>query len=132
MFGPIKLAGCPRSEKGISGRLVLLPILLRKTHQRRGITYDVIDELRHLSLSKCFPVLCHKLIYEIVIFHSINRETCDKYNYVSLCCSGGKDSCYNMMQCVAEGHDIVALANLKPDKQGTTKQFMYQLGVNSI
>lgn len=28
--------------------------------------------------------------------------------------SGGKDSCYNMMQCVKAGHQIVALANLKP------------------
>lgn len=31
--------------------------------------------------------------------------------------SGGKDSCYNMMQCVANGHEIVALANLKPSKE---------------
>ena len=54
-----------------------LPILLRKTRLRREVTYDVIDELRRLSLSKCFPVLCHKLIYEIAIFHSINGETCD-------------------------------------------------------
>ena len=36
--------------------------------QRRGVTYDVIDELRRLSLSKCFPPLCHKLIYHM-IFH---------------------------------------------------------------
>ena len=28
--------------------------------------------------------------------------------------SGGKDSCYNMVQCVAAGHSIVALANLRP------------------
>jgi len=28
--------------------------------------------------------------------------------------SGGKDSCYNMVQCVAAGHQIVALANLRP------------------
>lgn len=28
--------------------------------------------------------------------------------------SGGKDSCFNMMQCVAKGHEIVALANLHP------------------
>jgi len=28
--------------------------------------------------------------------------------------SGGKDSCYNLVQCVAAGHEIVALANLKP------------------
>ena len=61
---------------------VLLPILLRKTRQRRGVTYDVIDELQRLSLSKCFPALCHKLIYEIVIFHSINRETCDKIIFI--------------------------------------------------
>lgn len=32
--------------------------------------------------------------------------------------SGGKDSCYNMMQCVAEGHQIVALANLHPKDKG--------------
>ena len=57
---------------------VLLPISLRKTRQRRGVAYDVIDELRRLSLSKCFLALCHKLIYEIAIFHSINRKTCDK------------------------------------------------------
>jgi len=29
--------------------------------------------------------------------------------------SGGKDSCFNMMQCVAAGHEIVALANLQPE-----------------
>ena len=46
---------------------VLLPILLRKTRQRRGVTYDVIDELRRLSLSKCFPPLCHKLIYHMIL-----------------------------------------------------------------
>ena len=30
---------------------VLLPILLRKTRQRRGVNYDVINELRRLRLS---------------------------------------------------------------------------------
>lgn len=33
-------------------------------------------------------------------------------------CSGGKDSCYSMMQCVAAGHQIVALANLQPQDKG--------------
>lgn len=32
--------------------------------------------------------------------------------------SGGKDSCYNMMMCVAAGHEIVALANLQPAQCG--------------
>jgi hypothetical protein len=39
--------------------------------------------------------------------------------YLLLHFSGGKDSCYNMMQCVSEGHQIIALANLRPDKRGT-------------
>jgi len=30
--------------------------------------------------------------------------------------SGGKDSTYNMIQCVRNGHEIVALANLHPKK----------------
>ncbi|KAM4667559.1 diphthine--ammonia ligase [Amazona ochrocephala] len=44
--------------------------------------------------------------------------------------SGGKDSCYNMMQCAAAGHHIVALANLKPaENTGQTDEldsYMYQ------
>ena len=60
---------------------VFLLILLRKTCQHRGITYDIIDKLRHLSLSKSFPALCHKFIYETVIFHSLDRETCDNVKY---------------------------------------------------
>lgn len=48
--------------------------------------------------------------------------------------SGGKDSCYNMMQCVQHGHAIVALANLKP-RDGTDEldSYMYQtVGHNAI
>ncbi|XP_075783127.1 diphthine--ammonia ligase isoform X1 [Pelodiscus sinensis] len=43
--------------------------------------------------------------------------------------SGGKDSCYNMMQCVAAGHQIVALANLRPPENTATDEldsYMYQ------
>ena len=50
--------------------------------------YDVIDELQCLSLSKYLPVLCYIIIHEIVIFHSINGETCDKQIFAVglLCC----------------------------------------------
>ena len=41
--------------------------------------------------------------------------------------SGGKDSCYNMMQCVAEGHSIVALANLYPKEKDKGKNAQYLL-----
>uniref|UniRef100_A0A8C6RW08 Diphthine--ammonia ligase n=1 Tax=Nannospalax galili TaxID=1026970 RepID=A0A8C6RW08_NANGA len=44
--------------------------------------------------------------------------------------SGGKDSCYNMMQCIAAGHQIVALANLRPDEKRVGSDeldsYMYQ------
>ncbi|CAG0886716.1 unnamed protein product [Darwinula stevensoni] len=40
--------------------------------------------------------------------------------------SGGKDSCYNLMQCVAAGHEIIALANLEPERQGEEDSWMYQ------
>ncbi|CAH6788099.1 Dph6 [Phodopus roborovskii] len=43
---------------------------------------------------------------------------------------GGKDSCYNMMQCIAAGHHIVALANLRPDENQVESDeldsYMYQ------
>ncbi|KAB0799176.1 hypothetical protein PPYR_07056 [Photinus pyralis] len=40
--------------------------------------------------------------------------------------SGGKDSCYNLMQCVAAGHEIVALANLMPQSKTEIDSYMYQ------
>ncbi|KAM5176701.1 diphthine--ammonia ligase isoform 4-T4 [Callospermophilus lateralis] len=44
--------------------------------------------------------------------------------------SGGKDSCYNMMQCIAAGHQIVALANLRPNENQVGSDeldsYMYQ------
>lgn len=40
--------------------------------------------------------------------------------------SGGKDSCYNMIQCVAEGHDIVALANMRPVGKDELDSYMFQ------
>ncbi|XP_041469317.1 diphthine--ammonia ligase-like [Lytechinus variegatus] len=40
--------------------------------------------------------------------------------------SGGKDSCFNMMQCVAEGHDLVALANLYPQDVDELDSYMFQ------
>lgn len=35
--------------------------------------------------------------------------------------SGGKDSIYNLMQCVAHGHTVVAIANLAPKDTATGK-----------
>ncbi|CAL9687104.1 unnamed protein product [Knipowitschia caucasica] len=40
--------------------------------------------------------------------------------------SGGKDSCYNMMQCTQAGHQLVALANLRPQHTDELDSYMYQ------
>jgi diphthine-ammonia ligase len=41
--------------------------------------------------------------------------------------SGGKDSCYNMIKCVDDGHEIVCLANLKPPVgHDELDSYMYQ------
>eukprot|EP00271_Cylindrocystis_brebissonii_P014894 TRINITY_DN36542_c0_g1_i1.p2 TRINITY_DN36542_c0_g1~~TRINITY_DN36542_c0_g1_i1.p2 ORF type:complete len:102 (-),score=7.29 TRINITY_DN36542_c0_g1_i1:245-550(-) len=42
--------------------------------------------------------------------------------------SGGKDSCYAMMECARYGHQVVALANLCPMDDATDEldSFMYQ------
>ena len=39
--------------------------------------------------------------------------------------SGGKDSIYNLMHCIAQGHEIVALAHLNP-KNDEQDSFMFQ------
>ena len=41
--------------------------------------------------------------------------------------SGGKDSVFNLLECVAHGHEIVCLANLHGQEVGTElDSFMYQ------
>lgn len=42
--------------------------------------------------------------------------------------SGGKDSCYNLMKCVENGHELVALINLYPadQKKDELDSYMYQ------
>eukprot|EP00088_Acartia_fossae_P038541 TRINITY_DN3998_c0_g1_i2.p1 TRINITY_DN3998_c0_g1~~TRINITY_DN3998_c0_g1_i2.p1 ORF type:complete len:542 (-),score=83.49 TRINITY_DN3998_c0_g1_i2:214-1839(-) len=49
--------------------------------------------------------------------------------------SGGKDSCFNLVHCVAAGHNIVALANLKPKDRNVDEldSQMYQtVGTSAI
>ncbi|CAK5085533.1 unnamed protein product [Meloidogyne enterolobii] len=40
--------------------------------------------------------------------------------------SGGKDSCFNMLKCFEEGHQVVCLANLFPPEQEEIDSYMYQ------
>ena len=50
-------------------------------------------------------------------------EKMASYRVVALV-SGGKDSCYSMLQAVTAGHEIVALANLRPkDEKGNSLIF---------
>ena len=50
-------------------------------------------------------------------------------------CSGGKDSCYNMLLCQRHGHRIIALGNLLPAAAGVDEldSYMFQtVGHNII
>ena len=41
--------------------------------------------------------------------------------------SGGKDSVFNLIECIAHGHEIVALANLRGSEEGAElDSYMYQ------
>ena len=42
--------------------------------------------------------------------------------------SGGKDSTFNLLHCVANGHDLVALATLTPEAGIGKSQAGHQLG----
>lgn len=48
--------------------------------------------------------------------------------------SGGKDSCHNLVQCVAAGHEVVALANLRPRQtvQETDSQMFQTVGWDNV
>lgn len=45
--------------------------------------------------------------------------------FVSLI-SGGKDSIFNTIQCIKNGHELVALGNLYPVEKDELDSFMYQ------
>lgn len=42
--------------------------------------------------------------------------------------SGGKDSCYSLIKCMKDGHDVVCLANLHPPSGSEEEMdsYMYQ------
>ncbi|KAF7639815.1 DAO domain-containing protein [Meloidogyne graminicola] len=40
--------------------------------------------------------------------------------------SGGKDSCFNMLRCLEEGHQVICLANLFPPESEEIDSYMYQ------
>lgn len=55
-----------------------------------------------------------------------------KFKFVSLV-SGGKDSIFNTLRCVAHGHELVCVANLYPKQQTEQDSFMYQtVGVETV
>lgn len=60
-----------------------------------------------------------------VLYVYIVGSFCNTMRVVALI-SGGKDSTYNMMQCIAAGHQVVALANIYPHNNTEIDSYMYQ------
>ena len=48
------------------------------------------------------------------MFDIVSRLPGTKYKVIALL-SGGKDSCFNLLHCVANGHELVAVATLQPE-----------------
>jgi diphthine-ammonia ligase len=48
--------------------------------------------------------------------------------------SGGKDSCFNIMKCLENNHELVCLANLMPPDSETEEMnsFMYQSAAHNV
>jgi len=46
-------------------------------------------------------------------------------NFIALV-SGGKDSIFSIIQCIAQGHKLICLANLYPKTSKETDSYMYQ------
>ena len=47
-------------------------------------------------------------------------------------CSGGKDSCFNLLKCIAEKHEVVALANLYPADPSVSECITYHVMVKTV
>ena len=77
-----------------------------------------------MSLTDRWRYFCHQVAHHVPkqthvkIFFKVAsfklKEVMGKSLKVVALVSGGKDSCYSMLQCVSAGHQIVALANLRP------------------
>ena len=100
-------------------RRYMYPEGARSAEVRKGVFYDDNDNIFviHRRHRKFWSYLHWILptIYCCILFWNYSVVTA-LFCFVFF--SGGKDSCYNMMQCVKHGHVIVALANLKPSNGG--------------
>ena len=55
-----------------------------------------------------------------------------KMKYVALL-SGGKDSCYNLLHCEKNGHELIAAASLRPVAgKGAPRQYKSRVFVKSL
>lgn len=74
-----------------------------------GLKWPIISELkRNLNSARCWPVEVRMKVVGLT--------------------SGGKDSCYSLMMCMKDGHDVVCLANLHPPNGSEEEMdsYMYQ------
>lgn len=101
----------------------------RQDSKKSGYTGDMqLDGKRHVTLQNHVKDVCWVqasfYIAAVTVFASsrsivrllhIMSQSPTKHKVIGLV-SGGKDSCFNLMHCVANGHEIVALATLMPEQ----------------
>ncbi len=110
---------CGISLRSTGDRAIRTPNLSEDSAFERNegsCSHQVIRHLRPARHALCF---CRAYVGS---WHSRG------YDGLLLCCSGGKDSCYNSMLCARHGHEVVALGNLCPALDSTDEldSYMYQ------
>lgn len=105
------------------------------SHLSKGIDwyfyYLFLSILHAIELNPLIAILASfnfltNPLYQISSFAIITMK------FVALI-SGGKDSCFTISHCLAQGHELVALANLYPCVDSEIDSFMYQtVGYNII
>ncbi|KAL7747621.1 hypothetical protein RI367_007062 [Sorochytrium milnesiophthora] len=76
-----------------------------------------VENLKHCDFSHLRSVLLSSHMQDLkdltqdVLYEQYRSEKLSKLEGLA---DGGKDSCFNALHCVANGHDVVALANLHP------------------
>jgi hypothetical protein len=95
----------------------------RRSRSGRRIQNFTVKSVLHTRTSACNHVSYHRWSTRTSIrHHNFQRLRQHRFSMKVLgLLSGGKDSCYNLMHCIANGHEVVALATLVPE-EGVGKQ----------
>lgn len=95
-----------------------LDVFIRCTQRNLNRICDILRLQLHSYDDRDIWIRCQKsgILWVSFVFLLILRIESINATWMKIAAllSGGKDSCYNMLECVKRGHEIVCLVNLLP------------------